>query len=58
MAWDGLDLGNVNRVLGSVHLAEEQDLPAWAETLKAVLQTTTLVSLQTLEKGILAEIVV
>ncbi|MBN3880134.1 MULTISPECIES: type 2 lanthipeptide synthetase LanM family protein [unclassified Nostoc] len=55
LAWDGLDLNTIRQVLGSVYLADQQNLPAWAETLKAVLEATALVSLESLEKGLSQE---
>lgn len=55
LAWDDLNLNTIRPLLGSVCLAEPQHLPAWIETLKAVLETTKLCSLETLTKGILQE---
>jgi type 2 lantibiotic biosynthesis protein LanM len=39
LAWDSLDSSTVDSVLGSVHLADAQQLPAWAQTLREALQT-------------------
>lgn len=55
LAWDGLDLSTIRRVLSSVRLADEEHLPAWVEILKAALQATTLVSLETLQKDLCEE---
>ncbi|MBD2449030.1 type 2 lantipeptide synthetase LanM [Nostoc sp. FACHB-152] len=55
LAWDGLDVDRVSQILGSVRLVKEQDLPAWTETFKSVLEATNLVSLENLEKGISSE---
>lgn len=37
LACDGLSLGAVRRVLGTVHLGHGQALPAWADTLRQAL---------------------
>ncbi|MEM7592879.1 MAG: type 2 lanthipeptide synthetase LanM family protein [Cyanobacteria bacterium P01_A01_bin.83] len=42
LAWDGLDANIIRRVLGSVRLANEQNLPAWTETFKAALEAAEL----------------
>ena len=34
LAWNGLDINTVRRILGNVSLADEQGLPSWLETLK------------------------
>lgn len=39
LAWDNLNVSTVSRVLGAVQLVNSQHLPAWAETLREVLQT-------------------
>ncbi|GET37482.1 type 2 lanthipeptide synthetase LanM family protein [Microseira wollei] len=39
LAWDGLDCNIVASVLGDVCLADAQQLPVWAETLREALQT-------------------
>lgn len=46
LAWDGLDLDTVRCALGSVNLAEQQDLPSWVETLKEGMQAAALSVLQ------------
>jgi type 2 lantibiotic biosynthesis protein LanM len=51
LAWDGLDLNTVRRVLGSVSIADNQLLPAWVNTLENALKTATLVSLETSEES-------
>jgi type 2 lantibiotic biosynthesis protein LanM len=38
LAWDGLDTSIAANVLGDVHLADTQQLPIWAETLREALQ--------------------
>ncbi|MBW4499343.1 MAG: type 2 lantipeptide synthetase LanM family protein [Scytonema hyalinum WJT4-NPBG1] len=38
LVWDGLDSGTIVRVLGAVRLANGQQPPVWAETLREVLQ--------------------
>ncbi|MCA1995469.1 MAG: type 2 lantipeptide synthetase LanM, partial [Coleofasciculus sp. S288] len=38
LAWDGLDSSSVASVLGDVRLANAQQLPSWAETLREALQ--------------------
>jgi len=38
LAWDGLDTSTVANVLGDVRLADTQQLPIWAETLREALQ--------------------
>lgn len=53
LAWDGLNLGTIRQVLGSVHLADPQDLPAWAETFRVVLECTSLDSALALDKNLL-----
>lgn len=55
LVWDGLDFKTMRQVLGSVYLADKQNLPAWAETLKAILDATSLFSLESLEKGLSQE---
>src|SRR5437588_12203143 len=37
LAWDGLDVDKVRRVLGRVRLRENVSLPSWANTLNVVL---------------------
>lgn len=51
LAWDGLDLNTIRCVLDTVCLAEDAPLPAWAETLTAIMKATKSVSLETVEKG-------
>lgn len=55
LAWDGLNLSTVRQALGFVNLADEQNLPVWAETFRAILEATTSVPLENLEKGYLSE---
>jgi type 2 lantibiotic biosynthesis protein LanM len=50
LAWDGLDLSTVSRVLGYLRLSDDFHLPAWAETLNECLKATTLIETETLEK--------
>lgn len=38
LAWDHLDIETIHQVLGNVRLADPQQLPAWAETLREALQ--------------------
>jgi type 2 lantibiotic biosynthesis protein LanM len=38
LVWDDLDSGTIFRVLGAVRLADGQQLPVWAETLREALQ--------------------
>lgn len=40
LQWDGLDIDTVRSVLSSVPLAESEQLPAWAETLREIIQTS------------------
>ncbi|HAZ44442.1 MAG TPA: type 2 lantipeptide synthetase LanM [Cyanobacteria bacterium UBA11369] len=51
LVWDALDLSRVCRVLGSVRMNEERQLPAWAETLDECLKASASVTLETLEWG-------
>ncbi|KYC40661.1 Lanthionine synthetase C family protein [Scytonema hofmannii PCC 7110] len=51
LAWDGLTLDTVRRVLGSVHMADEQNLPPWVKTLNEGIKASALISVETLEKG-------
>jgi lantibiotic modifying enzyme len=51
LAWDGLNLSNVRRVLGSVRLSDTQNLPLWVETFKAGIEAAASISVETLEKG-------
>lgn len=46
LAWDNLGLNTIRDILDSVHLTNSQHLPDWAETLKAALEATVLVSLE------------
>jgi len=60
LAWDGLDVGTIRQVLGSVHLADQQILPAWANTLKTALEAIVLDSIvldasDDLDKGLFKE---
>jgi type 2 lantibiotic biosynthesis protein LanM len=55
LAWDDLDLDTIRQVLGSVRLADQQDLPAWAETLRAVLEFIVPDSADALGKSFLDE---
>ncbi|PZO50565.1 MAG: type 2 lantipeptide synthetase LanM [Phormidesmis priestleyi] len=52
LAWDGLNLGIIRQALGSVHLADRQNLPAWTKTLKAVLEAIASDPLDALEKSL------
>lgn len=49
LAWDGLDLSTVRRVLDHVCIANEEHLPAWGKTLNEAMQTAASISLETLE---------
>lgn len=40
LQWDGLDIDKVRSVLSNVALAETEQLPTWAETLKEIIQTS------------------
>ncbi|MGK7874458.1 MAG: type 2 lanthipeptide synthetase LanM family protein [Xenococcaceae cyanobacterium] len=51
LAWDGLDLNAVRRVLGTVPLADNAPLPAWGETLAAVMEASAFISPETVEEG-------
>ncbi|GAP94813.1 type 2 lanthipeptide synthetase LanM family protein [Leptolyngbya sp. NIES-2104] len=55
LTWDDLDLSKIRQALGSVHLANPQNLPAWAETLRAVLESIDLDSVLALDKNLLEE---
>ncbi|MGF1676127.1 MAG: type 2 lanthipeptide synthetase LanM, partial [Rivularia sp. (in: cyanobacteria)] len=55
LAWDGLDIDKIRQVLGSVRLVDRQNLPAWAETLRTVLESITPDFADALEKDLLAE---
>jgi len=46
LAWDGLNLSTIRRVLGSVRLVDDKNLPAWVETFKAALEATDLGTLE------------
>jgi len=39
LVWDNLDVSTMVRVLGTVRLADEQQLPVWVETLREALLT-------------------
>lgn len=49
LAWDDLDVDTVRHALGTVHLADEQLLPSWTETLTEAMQIAA--SLEISEKG-------
>ena len=51
LAWDGLNLSTVRPAFGSVRLSDAQNLPPWVETFKAGIEGSTLISVETLEKG-------
>ncbi|MBW4494007.1 MAG: type 2 lantipeptide synthetase LanM family protein [Oscillatoria princeps RMCB-10] len=40
LAWDGLDVAEIAPALGSLPVADCENLPGWAETLREVIQTT------------------
>ncbi|WP_414544490.1 type 2 lanthipeptide synthetase LanM family protein [Nostoc sp. CCY0012] len=40
LQWDGLDIDKVRSVLSNVALAETEQLPTWAETLREIIQTS------------------
>ena len=39
-AWDGLDLSSLKGALGSVRIADRQNLPSWTEILNEAIKTT------------------
>lgn len=39
LQWDGLDIDTVRSVLSSVSLAESEQLPTWAETLREIMNS-------------------
>ncbi|MBH8562239.1 type 2 lantipeptide synthetase LanM family protein [Nostoc sp. CENA67] len=45
LAWDGLDVNTVRRVLGTIGIKDQQEIPGWAETLNQCLQATALIKL-------------
>jgi type 2 lantibiotic biosynthesis protein LanM len=53
LAWDGLNLNSISHILGSKYIVDENNLPDWTETLKAVLETSALFDDKTLENDIL-----
>jgi len=55
LAWDGLDLSTVRSALGSVRMSDEQQLPAWAETLNESMKASKAVGLKNLAKGNLGQ---
>lgn len=55
LAWDGLNLNAVRPAFGSVCLNDAQNLPPWVETLKAGIEASALISVETLEKGVANE---
>jgi type 2 lantibiotic biosynthesis protein LanM len=63
LAWDGLDLSTIRRVLGYVCIVNDsfatdsflETLPAWVETLQQAMQAAAAVYLEILEKGNLNE---
>ncbi|MEH2084218.1 MAG: type 2 lanthipeptide synthetase LanM family protein [Nostoc sp.] len=55
LALDNLDLNIARRAVGSVSFSDEQNLPAWIETLKEGIKATTLVSKESIKKGLIAE---
>lgn len=40
LAWDGMDFSTIVSVLGAVRLADAQQLPIWAETLREACKQT------------------
>lgn len=48
LAWDGLEIDTLRPLLGDVRMDEHQLLPAWAITLRQVLQTAQIISNQQL----------
>jgi type 2 lantibiotic biosynthesis protein LanM len=53
LTWDKLDFNTVRRMLGSVRLNDEWQLPTWAETLNEVMQTATSEPREILQNGVL-----
>jgi type 2 lantibiotic biosynthesis protein LanM len=52
LTWDKLDLNTVRRMIGSVRLNDEWQLPTWTETLNEVMQTATSEPIEILQNGI------
>jgi len=52
LAWDGLDIATIHRVLSPVRMANEQKLPAWTETLNECMKATTSSVLESLEQAL------
>jgi type 2 lantibiotic biosynthesis protein LanM len=50
LAWDGLELNNIQEVLGTVHLIDEQNLPSWTETFKDAIEATGFFTGEMLEE--------
>jgi type 2 lantibiotic biosynthesis protein LanM len=44
LAYDGLDVDMIRRILGSVQLPEETPLPSWADTLQEMLNLAAIMS--------------
>ncbi len=53
LAWDGLNLNSISHILESTYIVDENNLPNWTETLKAILETSTLFDDKKLENDIL-----
>jgi type 2 lantibiotic biosynthesis protein LanM len=51
LAWDGLTLSNVRRVLGPVRLSDTQNLPNWLETFRVGIEAAASISVETPELG-------
>ena len=50
-----LDLNIARRAVGSVSFSDEQNLPAWVDTLKEGIKATALVYRESLKKGFIAK---
>ena len=41
LQWDGLDINTLRLTIGTISLAESQNLPTWTNTLKEIIQTAS-----------------
>jgi type 2 lantibiotic biosynthesis protein LanM len=54
LQWDGLDLNTLRLTIGTIPLADSQNLPTWAETLREIIQTASDLTFENESKILIA----
>jgi hypothetical protein len=53
LQWDGIDIDTLRLTIGKIPLADSQNLPAWTETLREIIQTVSELTFDENESKIL-----